>query len=455
MIAAAPPATLPPAVPAQLLAPTAFEGRPFEQLIAEVRDLADSATGTEIDVPQPLAITLEVNNASAQSDREICEPVALTGKRKQAPNGDEPADPAVTAADDGKAKAQPIALTQPQVALPPSIAAEAVRFEKSAFTCSLPSASASAGINYSSELSKISETLASTKMEVLTSRPILSQQPVALPKNAPTLRTIVPQITASLTVNINESDLTTLADEVSGVAEPLSAQTPKPIPNPTPVANITAEQWITARVVLHGNGPATRPVADADQRAVQKTIRSAPDVGGLDASLIAPLPDSTKTPTPASGPLATTEISGPPADAIISRHLDFASSDRWLADLASEVASFNKPDSKLIFRLSPENLGQLEVSVSRHDDAFSVGIEAGSDEAQSILSSNLPKLEEELRGKLRGSVDAQIWNGTHTSGQGDRRSPHHPKPVLTSNQTASAADIAADPECPQTSGLFA
>jgi flagellar hook-length control protein FliK len=424
-------------------------------LITEVMEVAVSSTGTEIGVPQPLAITLELNNASAQSDREICEPVAPTRKRKQAPNGDEPADPAVTAADDGTANAQPIALTQPQVALPPSIAAEAVRFEKSAVTCSLPPASASAGINYSSELSKILETLASTKMEVPTSRPIPSEQRVASPKNALTMRTVATQITASLTVNINESDLTTLADEVARVAEPLNVQLPKPVANPTPVANITAEQWITARVALHGNGPATRPVADADQRAVQKAIRSAPDVGGPDASLIAPLPDSTKTPAPASVPFATSEISGSPADAIISRHLDFASSDRWLADLASEVASINKPDSKLIFRLSPESLGQLEVSVSRHDDAVSVGIEAGSDEAQSILSSNLPRLEQELRGKLRGPVDAQIWNGASASGQGERQSQPRPAPIFTSSQNAPAADIAADTESPQTSGLFA
>jgi flagellar hook-length control protein FliK len=439
-----------PMISAQLPTPAPASSMPFELLIANERILPGANVNTETEAPLPVNIPLKTNKVPALPTQADCEIVAPASSRKLAPIGEEPAEPEIVEPERADDDVLPIVFVQAPIAPLLCNSAENIRPEAPVVTNSLPAKAVAPEVDYSVARTAVPEKPAVAKVDTLPTRVGTPQQQAASQESAPLPCSAAPAMPPTLTSASAAPSLEILIQEVAKVTETLTAPTPKPSANPPQAANITAEQWMTARVMQNGSRVPTPPTVKTIEPAATK-----PEQSVLEALIVVPPQEPVKVTAPAPMSPSMLDISGPPADPVIDKQLDFASSDRWLSDLASEVASFSEPRGKLIFRLSPESLGQLEVSVSRREDSVSIEIEAGSEEAQSVLSSNLPKLEQELRGKLRGSVETQIWTGAGTSGQGERQS--QPRPAFTAPQSHSsfAADNAADPDTPQNSGLFA
>jgi flagellar hook-length control protein FliK len=450
MIPAIPVTPLAPMIPAQLPTPAPASSMPFELLIAREIILPDADVSTEAEAPLPVNIPLKTENVPTLPTRGDCEIVAPAGSRRPAPVGEEPAESEIVEPERAEDDVLPVVFVQVPIAPLLCNSAENIRPEAPVVTNSLPTKAVAPDVDYSVARTAVSEKPAVAKVDTLPTRVGTPQQQAASQESAPLPCSAAPAMPPTLTSASAAPGLETLIQEVAKVTETLTAPTPKPFANPPQAANITAEQWMTARVMPNASKVPTHPTVKTNDPVAATAEQSI-----LEALTVPPAQEPVKVTAPVPMSLSMLDISGSPADPVIDRQLDFTASDRWLSDLASEVASFSEPQGKLIFRLSPESLGQLEVSVSRREDGVSVEIEAGSEEAQSVLSSNLPKLEQELRGKLRGSVETQIWTGAGTSGQGERQS--QPRPAFTAPQSHSsfAADNAADPDTPQNSGLFA
>ena len=90
------------------------------------------------------------------------------------------------------------------------------------------------------------------------------------------------------------------------------------------------------------------------------------------------------------------------------RHLDLARQEIWLDQLAKDIVAARQDNSRLSFRLSPENLGRLDVDLVRSDAGLSVNMTASTAEASAAISSAQPRLVEELRAQGTRVVDTQV-----------------------------------------------
>jgi flagellar hook-length control protein FliK len=110
---------------------------------------------------------------------------------------------------------------------------------------------------------------------------------------------------------------------------------------------------------------------------------------------------------------------------IAAQPLDLLHTDRWLNDLSAELAALPTDTNRILFRLSPDNLGQLDIMLNRRDDSFAVELRADCEEAQSMIAQSLPRLEQELRVKVRMPVEAQLASNHQAADQGQRQQ-HRP-----------------------------
>jgi flagellar hook-length control protein FliK len=132
------------------------------------------------------------------------------------------------------------------------------------------------------------------------------------------------------------------------------------------------------------------------------------------------LPTSTVLAPVQTMPTASINLPVPATvDATAPAPLDMRAPDRWVGELVEQVGTLD--DDQIRFQLSPEHLGQMEVSLSRGDDAVAIELRADSREAQSIIASSLPRLEQELKAKMRVSVEAQLAAHSGSAEQGQRQ----------------------------------
>jgi Flagellar hook-length control protein FliK len=135
--------------------------------------------------------------------------------------------------------------------------------------------------------------------------------------------------------------------------------------------------------------------------------------------------------TPAS--LLTAPIA-PDLTTLTDRHLNLARESAWLDTLASDiVAASNAPD-RLSFRLSPANLGRLDVDLSQSVRGLSVQMTASTDDASNIITAAQPRLVEELRQQGVRVADA----GVSTGGQHQAPTPQTRQPLQLIEHTAPA-----------------
>jgi len=105
----------------------------------------------------------------------------------------------------------------------------------------------------------------------------------------------------------------------------------------------------------------------------------------------------------------------------VERQLDLARHDRWVNDLARDIAASAGSDGKMSFRLDPPQLGRLAVMLQQGEAGLSVRLDAETAEATQIISQAQPRLMEDLRQQGVRIADASV--GTQT-GQHQNQSQH-------------------------------
>ncbi len=121
---------------------------------------------------------------------------------------------------------------------------------------------------------------------------------------------------------------------------------------------------------------------------------------------------------PPSQPITTT----PPTDPlrfVVDRQLDLARDSRWLDALARDIVAVAEAPDRLSFRLSPPQLGQLDVDLSSSDGGLSVRMNASTEAAAHIVAAAQPRLIDELKSQGVRVAEAHVsTSGGGSQGQG-------------------------------------
>lgn len=125
---------------------------------------------------------------------------------------------------------------------------------------------------------------------------------------------------------------------------------------------------------------------------------------------------STLTPDRPTQPIAP---SLDPLRFVVDRQLDLARDSRWLDALARDIVAVADAPDRLSFRLSPPQLGQLDVDLSSSDGGLSVRMNASTDAAAQIVAAAQPRLIDELKSQGVRVAEAHVSTGGGGSqGQG-------------------------------------
>ncbi|MBU7588021.1 MAG: flagellar hook-length control protein FliK [Sphingopyxis terrae] len=166
------------------------------------------------------------------------------------------------------------------------------------------------------------------------------------------------------------------------------------------------------------------PVADkpakAAKAALAPTVPQGRDAPTAPAVTLAKAESATATPAPAAEPAAkpiraeagasmtvlfnqpaapgATSI-GAPAQAapLAERTLDLTSDDRWIAQLAADIAATKSDKGDLSFRLMPRHLGRLDVAMQLDGDGVSMKLDTQHESTAAIVAAAQPRLVEDLR----------------------------------------------------------
>jgi flagellar hook-length control protein FliK len=129
--------------------------------------------------------------------------------------------------------------------------------------------------------------------------------------------------------------------------------------------------------------------------------------------------------------------------AIAERQLDLARNMAWLDELARDIAGAGDASDRLSFRLMPQNLGRLDVDITRSDTGLSLHFSASSGTATQIVSNAHPRLIEELRAQGVQVADGSI-SSTTSQLQSDARSQGRPQPGHPSAHLIETAAVGAE-----------
>lgn len=168
---------------------------------------------------------------------------------------------------------------------------------------------------------------------------------------------------------------------------------------------------------------ASAPVADKPAKAAKPALAPAApqgrDAPAAPAVTPAKAESATATPAPAAEPAAkpiraeggasmtvlfnqpaapgATSI-GAPAQAapLAERTLDLTSDDRWIAQLAADIAATKSDKSDLSFRLMPRHLGRLDVAMKLDGDSVSMKLDTQHESTAAIVAAAQPRLVEDL-----------------------------------------------------------
>jgi flagellar hook-length control protein FliK len=122
-----------------------------------------------------------------------------------------------------------------------------------------------------------------------------------------------------------------------------------------------------------------------------------------------------------SQPIAST-ASADPMRVIVERQLDLARDSRWLDALARDIVAVAETPDRLSFRLSPPQLGRLDVDLSASESGLSVRMNASSEAATQIIAAAQPRLIDELKNQGVRVSEAQVsTSGGQSQGQGQQQ----------------------------------
>jgi flagellar hook-length control protein FliK len=141
---------------------------------------------------------------------------------------------------------------------------------------------------------------------------------------------------------------------------------------------------------------------------------------------VMPLPvtqsGSTEAKEPSPPQPITSTPSADPLRFVVERQLDLARDSRWLDALARDIVAVAETPDRLSFRLSPPQLGRLDVDLSSSDSGLSVRMNTSTEAAAQIVAAAQPRLIDELKSQGMRVAEAQVSTGGGGSqGQGQQQ----------------------------------
>ena len=104
---------------------------------------------------------------------------------------------------------------------------------------------------------------------------------------------------------------------------------------------------------------------------------------------------------------------------VTERLLDMGSDDRWIAQLAADIAATKSDTGDLSFRLMPRHLGRLDVAMKMEEGgAISMKLDTQHEATATIVQAAQPRLVEDLRQQGVRVAEAQV---THTPAEAGRQ----------------------------------
>jgi flagellar hook-length control protein FliK len=185
------------------------------------------------------------------------------------------------------------------------------------------------------------------------------------------------------------------------------------------LARSAAAATASAQLVLAKSG------LDSDPDSDDSTLSTTPDASGAAATSAAALAIAAGTQAPAPAAIAERTIAVP------------VQSSQWPEALGSQVRWLTTQNiQSAVLRLSPDNLGPVQVNISVNASHVSVTFGAAHPETRTALEQALPKLREMFSG-------AGLSLGEATVQQQSRQTSQNPNPGARS--LLQAADTDAQP----------
>jgi len=104
---------------------------------------------------------------------------------------------------------------------------------------------------------------------------------------------------------------------------------------------------------------------------------------------------------------------------VAERTLDMGSDDRWIAQLAADIAATKSSDGDIAFRLMPRHLGRLDVAMHQGDEGVTLKLDTQHEATATIVHAAQGRLVEDLRQQGVRVAGAEV---TCTPGETGRQS---------------------------------
>lgn len=215
--------------------------------------------------------------------------------------------------------------------------------------------------------------------------------------------------------------------EVAAVAAaPLTAPTQSPANREKPAAERPARAAAAISAPRRADGdalPAATHTVPASPRAneVLQTLagfapRAEPHAPRSGADAGAAMTVIFAQPAATGAPLAASPAQPVP---MAERTLDMTSDDRWIGQLAADIAATKSENGDLSFRLMPRHLGRLDIAMKMDGDgAVSLKLDTQHEATATIVAAAQPRLVEDLRHQGVRVAEAQV---THTPAETGRQ----------------------------------
>jgi flagellar hook-length control protein FliK len=116
---------------------------------------------------------------------------------------------------------------------------------------------------------------------------------------------------------------------------------------------------------------------------------------------------------------------------------------RWIDRMAQEIADLANGDGRARFRLNPETLGSMEITVRHTADGISVRFEADNESTRALLAHTEQRLQAEARANGLRIADTQVDLAQQQNQRGGRERPAE-QPLIAIRTTSSETTTTAE-----------